>query len=136
MANVNSHRPEGERLAGSLDCPGWVLCGCGFALNYRGDAIDGANRVRGSGNAMPEHRDDHRLFNPVRIGNKPHLTYEPLVSLDIWFVPDRSEEHTSELQSHLNLVCRLLLEKKKNNDMSYSRGLVRRRVLVGQRWFC
>src|SRR5260370_41322542 len=27
--------------------------------------------------------------------------------------PQRSEEHTSELQSHLNLVCRLLLEKKK-----------------------
>src|SRR5260370_32507847 len=27
---------------------------------------------------------------------------------------ERSEEHTSELQSHLNLVCRLLLEKKKN----------------------
>src|SRR5260370_7054874 len=28
---------------------------------------------------------------------------------------ERSEEHTSELQSHLNLVCRLLLEKKKWN---------------------
>src|SRR5260370_23417550 len=28
----------------------------------------------------------------------------------------RSEEHTSELQSHLNLVCRLLLEKKKYNS--------------------
>src|SRR5205809_3487298 len=27
--------------------------------------------------------------------------------------PDRSEEHTSELQSRLHLVCRLLLEKKK-----------------------
>src|SRR5690242_21116217 len=27
--------------------------------------------------------------------------------------PSRSEEHTSELQSHVNLVCRLLLEKKK-----------------------
>src|SRR5438034_8167006 len=27
----------------------------------------------------------------------------------------RSEEHTSELQSHSDLVCRLLLEKKKNN---------------------
>src|SRR5260370_29908116 len=27
----------------------------------------------------------------------------------------RSEEHTSELQSHLNLVCRLLLEKKKSH---------------------
>src|SRR5260370_7755477 len=30
----------------------------------------------------------------------------------------RSEEHTSELQSHLNLVCRLLLEKKKTNYCS------------------
>src|SRR5467141_4558656 len=30
----------------------------------------------------------------------------------------RSEEHTSELQSHLNLVCRLLLEKKKKNIIS------------------
>src|SRR5260370_22443785 len=28
----------------------------------------------------------------------------------------RSEEHTSELQSHLNLVCRLLLEKKKTKN--------------------
>src|SRR5260370_20207772 len=30
-------------------------------------------------------------------------------------MPLRSEEHTSELQSHLNLVCRLLLEKKKTD---------------------
>src|SRR2546430_6110706 len=29
---------------------------------------------------------------------------------------DRSEEHTSELQSQSNLVCRLLLEKKKNEE--------------------
>src|SRR5690242_20867537 len=28
----------------------------------------------------------------------------------------RSEEHTSELQSHVNLVCRLLLEKKKKKE--------------------
>src|SRR5690242_21357419 len=28
----------------------------------------------------------------------------------------RSEEHTSELQSHVNLVCRLLLEKKKTKE--------------------
>src|SRR5260370_2404122 len=36
----------------------------------------------------------------------------------------RSEEHTSELQSHLNLVCRLLLEKKKKSsrDTSDRRG--------------
>src|SRR4051812_49679817 len=31
------------------------------------------------------------------------------------FILDRSEEHTSELQSHVNLVCRLLLEKKKTH---------------------
>src|SRR2546422_11140221 len=31
--------------------------------------------------------------------------------------PGRSEEHTSELQSRLHLVCRLLLEKKKNNTV-------------------
>src|SRR5260370_811212 len=30
----------------------------------------------------------------------------------------RSEEHTSELQSHLNLVCRLLLEKKKKTKQT------------------
>src|SRR5436190_6524217 len=30
--------------------------------------------------------------------------------------PARSEEHTSELQSHSDLVCRLLLEKKKNSN--------------------
>src|SRR5690242_21344424 len=35
-------------------------------------------------------------------------------SITGWAVSDsRSEEHTSELQSHVNLVCRLLLEKKK-----------------------
>src|SRR5260370_33505187 len=36
-----------------------------------------------------------------------------------WFVR-RSEEHTSELQSHLNLVCRLLLEKKKKITTIYA----------------
>src|SRR5687768_18264331 len=34
-------------------------------------------------------------------------------SADLGPLPDRSEEHTSELQSRLHLVCRLLLEKKK-----------------------
>src|SRR2546426_10778070 len=35
---------------------------------------------------------------------------------DIFKRPRRSEEHTSELQSPCNLVCRLLLEKKKKNS--------------------
>src|SRR4051812_50151029 len=32
----------------------------------------------------------------------------------------RSEEHTSELQSHVNLVCRLLLEKKKKINYTFT----------------
>src|SRR5690242_20777209 len=32
----------------------------------------------------------------------------------------RSEEHTSELQSHVNLVCRLLLEKKKQKSKTHN----------------
>src|SRR5260221_3956441 len=39
----------------------------------------------------------------------------------------RSEEHTSELQSHSDLVCRLLLEKKKNEDQ---RVIPRQKYLV------
>src|SRR5688572_31200385 len=35
----------------------------------------------------------------------------------------RSEEHTSELQSQSNLVCRLLLEKKKENEAQDPRGV-------------
>src|SRR5438477_8166764 len=37
----------------------------------------------------------------------------------------RSEEHTSELQSHVNLVCRLLLEKKKYNTWTHCRTCAR-----------
>src|SRR5690606_10347519 len=43
--------------------------------------------------------------------NLEHLCYQ---NLDLDMYNNRSEEHTSELQSRENLVCRLLLEKKKN----------------------
>src|SRR5690242_21188190 len=36
----------------------------------------------------------------------------------------RSEEHTSELQSHVNLVCRLLLEKKKTINTTEKKYLI------------
>src|SRR5688500_19551594 len=38
-------------------------------------------------------------------------------ALESWFNATRSEEHTSELQSPCNLVCRLLLEKKKKHAL-------------------
>src|SRR5882762_10921704 len=47
------------------------------------------------------------LFRSAWCGGRPRPSLAPSPS------PSRSEEHTSELQSHLNLVCRLLLEKKK-----------------------
>src|SRR5256885_11949150 len=45
----------------------------------------------------------------------PHS--DALHVVERWSRPDRSEEHTSELQSPCNLVCRLLLEK--NNTSRY-----------------
>src|SRR5260370_16504710 len=56
------------------------------------------------------------LFRSVR-ACMPMITLSSTLSEPnsrlVWKV--RSEEHTSELQSHLNLVCRLLLEKKKKD---------------------
>src|SRR5437879_8295730 len=43
----------------------------------------------------------------------------PEESLERLVSRDRSEEHTSELQSPMYLVCRLLLEKKKKNTQQY-----------------
>src|SRR5687768_17837311 len=54
--------------------------------------------------ACPVDIDLPKLLMRVRAGQAP-LSGEP-----------RSEEHTSELQSRLHLVCRLLLEKKKKNN--------------------
>src|SRR5260370_10245624 len=45
-----------------------------------------------------------------------------LIAASVAFA-ERSEEHTSELQSHLNLVCRLLLEKKKKTRISITTEL-------------
>src|SRR5256885_13240055 len=57
-------------------------------------------RQKGWNTALPGHRD--------RPGRRR------LLHADARRVVARSEEHTSELQSPCNLVCRLLLEKKKN----------------------
>src|SRR5207249_11700314 len=44
----------------------------------------------------------------------------------------RSEEHTSELQSRFDLVCRLLLEKKKGRGVSYESDRRGRRAIIDQ----
>src|SRR5436190_17543930 len=49
------------------------------------------------------------------------------------WVDRRSEEHTSELQSHSDLVCRLLLEKKKkNNDWNKTQHLTLQQLELAQ----
>src|SRR2546430_6128833 len=62
---------------------------------------------------------------PQAAGAQPSLpafaTQRPLTSEEVVekIMAQRSEEHTSELQSQSNLVCRLLLEKKKKNKIFY-----------------
>src|SRR2546426_4008728 len=51
------------------------------------------------------------LEHPVEVDRDGH---EPDVAVEVG-IEERSEEHTSELQSPCNLVCRLLLEKKKKH---------------------
>src|SRR3989449_6948549 len=53
-----------------------------------------------------------------RLGTKG---WRPIVYLSGHHEHRRSEEHTSELQSRLHLVCRLLLEKKKNKNKTRRR---------------
>src|SRR2546429_6794804 len=49
----------------------------------------------------------------------PLVNQVAAIDLLTWkLIANRSEEHTSELQSRLHLVCRLLLEKKKKSRMS------------------
>src|SRR3989449_2064510 len=43
---------------------------------------------------------------------------------------ERSEEHTSELQSRLHLVCRLLLEKKKKSSTGMNKQLIEHRTTM------
>src|SRR5687768_17744099 len=54
-------------------------------------------------------------------------------SATVWPAPSarRSEEHTSELQSRLHLVCRLLLEKKKKQQTNQQHGHHRQRLVTG-----
>src|SRR2546427_4193593 len=59
--------------------------------------------------------DGHRLAGQCLGRLRLHPAFEG------WVQPQpRSEEHTSELQSQSNLVCRLLLEKKKTKELPHA----------------
>src|SRR5437879_8825220 len=62
-------------------------------------------------------RDDRTLvdLDRLRVAGERVVVVVDARRLDAVLQHDRSEEHTSELQSPMYLVCRLLLEKKKKN---------------------
>src|SRR2546430_1614757 len=72
--------------------------------------VDTAGRLHTKHNLMQELQKLHRVMDK-KLPGAPH---EVLLVLD--GSTGRSEEHTSELQSQSNLVCRLLLEKKKKDN--------------------
>src|SRR5690242_21422669 len=62
---------------------------------------------------QPPERLRRRMSSPKSRGPTADPTDDHPTRPAEWLRRPRSEEHTSELQSHVNLVCRLLLEKKK-----------------------
>src|SRR2546426_4849331 len=67
--------------------------------------------------AHAQPREERQLFIRFIIG-RANLDYETYEKLPFF----RSEEHTSELQSPCNLVCRLLLEKKNKDHNATERS--------------
>src|SRR5574337_265212 len=66
------------------------------------------------------YRDDLSKVAPQAVLQSSDIPFG-VDGMDLVLVDDRSEEHTSELQSPLNLVCRLLLEKKKKRTWYFDR---------------
>src|SRR5438876_5602866 len=60
-----------------------------------------------------------RLARLDRLVDARQVDLEAGAAARLGVYPDRSEEHTSELQSPVHLVCRLLLEKKKADGAGY-----------------
>src|SRR5688572_32521797 len=76
------------------------------------------------------------LADPAGVGLRRHGVAEVLEGVEdlhgavldaVLVAGSRSEEHTSELQSQSNLVCRLLLEKKKNTNNKHKTRTIRRK---------
>src|SRR5256885_11889153 len=76
-------------------------------------SVESARQTLGRSLVQPLLGEDRKL---KVLTLDPQIEHEFLRQVD----PQRSEEHTSELQSPCNLVCRLLLEKKKKVSCSVS----------------
>src|SRR5437773_7562025 len=97
---VNPGRGEGHPIVGA---------------NRAGQPVLAKQSVEDGAHALPlggEQAVARQQIASVLIGNRQRIAVEAIARAEV----ARSEEHTSELQSHHDLVCRLLLEKKKKKN--------------------
>src|SRR2546426_7080219 len=84
-----------------------------YTTLFRSHAIERRQRPGGPGRALQHARADARDRADVLLQPAPRDPQHDDREAVLQDARGRSEEHTSELQSPCNLVCRLLLEKKK-----------------------
>src|SRR2546422_8166173 len=112
-------RPQREHQPGPpvylVACPAGEGEGLQHAEHPRGHAPHHEAEDQRERDRLTQHRGEHAAPKPRSVG--AHVARdEPQPPAD----QARSEEHTSELQSRLHLVCRLLLEKKKKKKKKIS----------------
>src|SRR5204863_7845260 len=91
--------PHSSPTRRSSDLHFAFACSCPTSLDRAREGMATATRSRASFGSAPQRRRVSENCAPETAAS-----------------PSRSEEHTSELQSRRDLVCRLLLEKKKNGN--------------------
>src|SRR2546430_7540517 len=90
---------------------------CALPISVRNSGPQGPRRIRLSEASAPQ---------AILEGSAGEFAPLELRVIESRSESRRSEEHTSELQSQSNLVCRLLLEKKKKTTTAPSTGKMRR----------
>src|SRR3989454_8112509 len=120
--NVRSARDAVGTLAGTAR-PAAIQRGCRSVLHLTGNTVWVTTACPTTVDTISGVQDLYALFKVTMSASRDSVQYDPRgLSMDAFpsntvarltgRVTTRSEEHTSELQSPCNLVCRLLLEKK------------------------
>src|SRR2546427_8058275 len=88
-----------------------------YTTLFRSRELDRATAARGLGALEPARPGARRRHREQLAAHVHQAEQHRLVDVGGELFAMRSEEHTSELQSQSNLVCRLLLEKKKTKQL-------------------
>src|SRR5690606_26179412 len=109
--NVDLSAASASDVSGSLNRKLWMILGEGSVFIFL--LMTGAFYIRKF--ILREHRLTRQERNFLLATTHEFNSPIAAIKLNLQTLKKRSEEHTSELQSRENLVCRLLLEKKKRN---------------------